>query len=64
MADADALLRAQLGGEQRTLLDRAQDAGDEVHCLCLQEMFRYGFTLGARLMLEALTSPGSEAPGA
>lgn len=59
MADADALLRAQLGGEQRTLLD-----GDEVHCLCLQEMFRYGFTLGARLMLEALISPGSEAPGA
>ncbi len=63
LADADARLRQQLGEEQRRLLDEVQGEEDEIHLLCLQEMFRYSFSLGARLTLEVFTSPGTGVPG-
>ncbi len=50
-------LTATLTELQKELLEKYDDTVDELHSLSLQTAFQYGFSLGARLIVEAINNP-------
>lgn len=45
-----------LAEEQKELLEKYDDAGNEMHSLAEEAAFQYGFSLGVRLMMESVAS--------
>lgn len=50
----DEALTATLTDKQKETFIKFKDCQDELLCLCEREMFRYGFTLATRLMVDAM----------
>ena len=56
LSEQDTLLRATLNQEQEELLNAMQKEEAALSAANRQNMFRYGFSMGAKLMLELLES--------
>jgi len=50
----DEALTATLTEKQKETFIKFKDCQDELLCLCEREMFRYGFALATRLMVDAM----------
>lgn len=57
LTEKDALFRATLSQEQENLLNAIQNEEAALSNANRQNMFLYGFRMGARLMLEVLEAP-------
>lgn len=57
LTEQDALFRATLSQEQEKLLNAIQNEEAALSTANRQNMFLYGFCMGARLMLEILEAP-------
>ena len=53
-------LAATLTDRQKDILEKYDDAAAELAAIMEQQIFRYGFRLGGRLMLETLTDTSAE----
>ncbi len=49
-----------LAEEQKELLEKYDDAGNEIHSLAEEAAFHCGFSLGVRLMMECISIQLSE----
>ena len=57
LTEKDALFRATLSQEQENLLNAIQNEEAALSNANRQNMFLYGFRMGARLMLEIMEAP-------
>ena len=57
LTEQDALFRATLSQEQEKLLNAMQNEEAALSNANRQNMFLYGFRMGARLMLEVMEAP-------
>ena len=49
-------LSSTLTDSQKEVLDKYNDVSNEMHAISEQSAFRYGFSLGVRLIMESVTT--------